>query len=57
MAGKSNVTIKYFIEEENDDFQINFVGVFVSDRMIPVLNFLKIIKRKGDHYPFTILNT
>ena len=57
MAGKSNVTIKYFIEEENDDFQINFVGVFVSDRMIPVLNFLKIIKRKGDHCPFTILNT
>ena len=57
MAGKSNVTIKYFIEEENDDFQTNFVGVFVSVRMIPVLNFLKIIKRKGDHNPFTILNT
>ena len=57
MAGKTNVTIKYFIEEENDDFQINFVGVFVSDRMIHVLNFLKIIKRKGDHYLFTILNT
>ena len=27
MAEKTNVTIKYFIEEENDDFQINFVGV------------------------------
>ena len=57
MAGKSNVTTEEFIEEENDDFQINFVGVFVSDRMIPFLNFLKIMKRKSDHYPFTILNT
>ena len=57
MAGKSNVTTEEFIEEENDDFQINFVGVFVSDRMIPFLNFLKIMKGKSDHYPFTILNT
>ena len=57
MAEKSNVTIEEFIAEENDGFQRNFVGVFLSDRMIPFLNFLKIMKRKGGHYPFTILNT
>ena len=57
MAGISNVTIEEFIEEENNDFQRNFVGVFSSDRTTPFLNFLKIIKRKCDLYPFTILNT
>ena len=57
MAGISNVAIEEFIEEENDDFQRNFVGFFLSDRRTPFLNFLKMMKRKGGHYPFTILNT
>ena len=48
MAGISNVTIEEFIEEENDNFRRNFVGVFSSDRMAPFLNFLKMIKRKGN---------
>ena len=53
----SNVTTEEFIEEENDDFQRNFVGVFSSDRRTLFLNFLKMMKRKGGYYPFTILNT
>ena len=57
MAGISNVTIEEFIEEENDDFQRNFVGVFLSDRTTPFLNFLKMMKKKCSHYPFMILNT
>ena len=57
MAGISNVTIEEFIEAENDDFQRNFVGVFLSDRTTPFLNFLKMMKKKGGHYPFMILNT
>ena len=57
MAGISNVTIEDFIEEENDDFQRNFLGVFLSDRMTPFLNYLKMMKRKGSHYLFTTLNT
>ena len=57
MTGISNVTTEEFIEEENDDFQRNFVGVFSSDRTTLFLNFLKMMKRKGGHYPFTILNT
>ena len=28
MAGISNVAVEEFIEEENDDFQRNFVGFF-----------------------------
>ena len=56
MAGIPNVTIEKLIEEEDVDFQRNFVGVFLSDRTTPLLNFLKMMKRKGDHYPFTILN-
>ena len=35
MAGISNVTIEEFIEEENDDFQRNFVGVFSCDTTTP----------------------
>ena len=57
MAGISNVTIEDFIEEENDDFQRNFLGVFLSDRTTPFLNYLKMMKRKGSHYLFTTLNT
>ena len=57
MAGISNVTIEEFIEEDNDEFQRNFVGVFSSDRTTPFLNFSKLMKRKGGHCPFTILNT
>ena len=57
MTGISNVTTEEFIEEENDDFQRNFVGVFLSDRTTLFLNFLKMMKRKRGHYPFTILNT
>ena len=57
MAGISNVTIEESIEEANDDFQRNFAGVFSSDRMTPFLNFLKMLKRKGGYYHFTILNT
>ena len=57
MAGISNVTIEEFIEEENDDFQRNFFAVFSSVRTTPFLNFLKMMKKKGGHYPFTILNT
>ena len=48
MAGISNVTIEESIEEANDDFQRNFAGVFSSDRMTPFLNFLKMMKTKGD---------
>ena len=55
--GISNVTIENFIGEENDDFQRNLVGVFSSNRTTPFLNFLKMMKRKGSHYPFIILNT
>ena len=47
MAGISNVTIEEFIEAENDDFQRNFVGVFLSDRTTPFLNFLKMMKKKA----------
>ena len=57
MAGISNVTIEEFIEEENDDFQRNFFAVFSSARRTPFLNFLKMMKKKCGHYPFTILNT
>ena len=57
MAGISNVTIEDFIEEENDDFQRNFLGVFLSDRTTPFLNYVKMMKRKGSHYLFTTLNT
>ena len=57
MAGISNVTIEEIIEEENDDFQRNFSGVFSSGRMAPFLNFLKMVKRKVSHYSFTILIT
>ena len=57
MAGISNVTIENFIEEENDDFQRNFVDVYSSNRTTPFLNFLKMIKRKGGRYPLVILNT
>ena len=28
MAGLSNIAIEKFIEEENDDFEGNFAGVF-----------------------------
>ena len=41
MAGISNITIEEFIEEGNDDFQRNFVIIFLSDRMTPFLHFLK----------------
>ena len=57
MASISNVTIEEFTERENDDFQRNFVGAFMSDRTDPFLNFLKMMKRKEVHYPFTMLNT
>ena len=57
MAGISNVTIEEFIEKDNDEFQRNFVGVFSSDRATHFLNFLKLMKRKCGHCPFTILNT
>ena len=56
MAGISNVTTEELIEDENDDFQGNFVGVFPSDRVTPFLNFLKMMKIKSSHYPFTILS-
>ena len=46
MAGISNVTIEEFIEEDNDEFQRNFVGVFSSDRTTPFLNFSKLMKKK-----------
>ena len=57
MAGISNVAIENFIEEENDDFQRNFVGVYSSNRTTPFLNFLKMMKRKGGCYPLVVLNT
>ena len=57
MVGISNVAIEEFIEKENDDFQRNFFFFFLSDRATPFLNFLKMMKRRGGHYPFAILNT
>ena len=57
MAGISNVTIENFIDEEIEDFQINFVGIYSSNRTTPFLNFLKLMKRKGSRYPFVIVNT
>ena len=57
MASISYVTTEDIIKEENDDFQRNFVGVFLSDRTTPFLNYLKVMKRKGSHYLFTTLNT
>ena len=56
MAGISNVTTEELIEDENDDFQRNFAGVFPSDKTTPFLNFVKMMKIKSSHYPFTILN-
>ena len=38
MAGISNVTIEELIEGENDDFQRNFVGFFLSNRTTPFLH-------------------
>ena len=46
MAGISNVTTEELIEDENDDFQGNFVGVFPSDRVTPFLNILNIYPKK-----------
>ena len=56
MAGIFNVTIEEFIEEENNDFQRNLVGVFLPDRRTSFLNFLKMMKRNGGHYPYMKLN-
>ena len=55
-AGISNVTIEEFIEEEDDNFKNNFVGVFSSNRTTTFLNFMKMVKRKGGYCPFVILN-
>ena len=57
MAGISNVTTEEFIEEKNDGFQRNSIGVLLSDRTTPFLNFLKMMKRKDGSYPFMTLNT
>ena len=58
MAVTSNVSIEEFNDENSYGFQKkNFVFFFSSGRTTPFLNFLKMIKRKGSHYPFKILNT
>ena len=55
MADVSNVTIEEFIEEEDINFQRNWC--FYVWKKTPFLNFLKMMKRKGSHYPVMILNT
>ena len=56
MAVTSNLSIEEFNGEKNYGFQRIFF-FFSSGRTTPFLNFLKMIKRKGGHYPFKMLNT
>ena len=57
MAGTSNITIKKFFENENDDLKKNFIGIYSSNLIARLINYHKIIKGKDRCYPFAIFNT
>ena len=57
MAGISNITIKKIFENENDDLEKNFVGIYSSNSITKFINCYKIIKEKDCCYPFAIFNT
>lgn len=52
MAGITNVSIEIFIEQENDDLKINFVGVFSSNSVTPYINFCGLAEKRGGSYLF-----
>ena len=57
MAGTSNITIKKFFENENDDLKKIFIGIYSSNSITRFINYYKIIKEKDCCYPFAIFNT
>ena len=56
MVGITNVTIEKFIEEENDDLQKYFIGVFSSNSITRYVNFFRLAKKRDGSYSFVILN-
>ena len=57
MAGMSNVVIKKYFKNENEDIKENFIGVYSSNSITRYINYYKIIKETRCYYPFAIFNT
>ena len=57
MAGRSNITIKKFFENENDDLKKIFIGIYSSNSITRFINYYKIIKEKDCCYLIAIFNT
>ena len=56
--GLSNFQIyKFFKDEENEDFKINYMGTYSIDSITRYINFYQIIKKRNAKYPFAIFNT
>ena len=57
MTGISNITIKKFFQNGNDDLEKNFMGSYSSKSITRLINYYKIIKEKDCCYLFAIFNT
>ena len=58
IAGNSNVTIKKFINGQNEEFKENFIGVYPSNCIVvQFINYYKVIKDRKCCYPLAIFNT
>ena len=47
----------FFRDEENEDLQKNYMGIYSIDSITKYINFYERIKRKNGKYPFAIFNT
>ena len=47
MAGISNFTIEKFVNEIDDDFKKNFIGVFPSDKTLKFLKITEMVRKKS----------
>ena len=50
-------TENYFKNQQNEDIQKNYMGVYSMDSITKYINFYEIIKRKNGKYAFAIFNT
>ena len=47
----------FFRDEENEDLQKNYMGIYSIDSITKYINFYERIKRKNSKYRFAIFNT